>query len=103
MPWRRRHTETRAVASRGRCDTPHVSTSKSSAARAARAGELASAVFLAELLELLTAEHSIGDGCYLFGLLPRALELEQLTRERAPLRVLVGRHLEREPIDQRET
>ena len=75
----------------------------SSGARAARTSELASSVFLAKLLELCPAEHPVGDGRDLFGLLPRALELHQLTGERAALGILVGGHLEREAIDERET
>src|SRR5262245_1797702 len=91
-----------STASRWPRDTAHSATaSRTSAARAARAGELSSSVLLPEFLELRSAEHPVGDGRDLLGVLPRALELEQLTGERAPLGVLVCRHLQREAIDER--
>src|SRR5436305_10521898 len=44
-------------------------------------------------------EHVVGDGGDLFGVAPGALELSEIALERAALRVLVQRHLERDAIN----
>src|SRR5919204_5976283 len=50
------------------------------------------------LLHLRRQQQVVGDGSDLLGLAPRLLEHRELAREGAALRLLVGRHLERQAL-----